>query len=229
MPEPGNHADYVTEKEYNARTSRYESEDLQTDSVLFKLIYMYHEDKAMLDEIALILGQMGLGLLDRIQIEPIAGRTNARYPQKQKKRAKETIEMYKLSFVPSEPMGGAGKSLVFSDLSAGTRRAIRIVTSMLFDKRSLMLLEQPEDSVHPGLLRKLIDQLRTYSDKTQVIFTTHSPEVLDILRPEEVLLVTAPGGSTQARRLSPEEINRAKRFLKNEGSLSDFLEPLGEQ
>ena len=123
-------------------------------------------------------------------------------------------------------MGGAGRLFQFSDLSAGTRRVIRIVTSMLFDKRSLMLMEHPEDSIHPGLLRKLIDLIRTYSSETQMLFTTHSPEVLDILRPEEILLATSPKGLTTVRKLTSEEVDRAKEFLKNEGSLSEFLEPL---
>ncbi len=49
-----------------------------------------------------------------------------------------------------------------------------------------------------------------------------------MLRPEEVLLVTAPEGWTEARKLSSDEVSRAKRFLKNEGSLSEFLEPFDE-
>ena len=91
-----------------------------------------------------------------------------------------------------------------------------------------MLIEQPEDSIHPGLLRKMIDLFRCYSDHSQIIFATHSPEVLDILRPEEVLLVSANEGNTEVRNLSPDEISQAKGFLKNEGSLSDFLEPFEE-
>jgi predicted ATPase len=125
-------------------------------------------------------------------------------------------------------MGGAGRSFQFSDLSVGTRRVIRVVTSLLFDKRSLMLIEQPEDSIHPGLLRKLIDMMRSYSDGSQIIFTTHSSEVLDILRPEEVLMTTARDGKTSVRPLSPDEVARARRFLSDEGSLSDFLEPFDE-
>jgi hypothetical protein len=48
--------------------------------------------------------------------------------------------------------------------------------------------------------------------------------VLDILQPEDVILVTADKGITKARELSPTEISEAKRFLKNDGSLSDDLE-----
>src|SRR5262249_12384255 len=108
------------------------------------------------------------------------------------------------------------------------RRVIRMVVSLLFDRRALMLIEEPEDSIHPGLLRKLIDVFRTYSDQTQVLFATHSPEVLDMLEPEEVLLVTAPEGRTSVRRLTNEEVQQARQFLQDEGSLSDYLEAFEE-
>jgi predicted ATPase len=123
-------------------------------------------------------------------------------------------------------MGGADQLFRLSQLSVGTRRVLQIMVSLLFDKRSLMLIEHPEDSIHPGLLRKLISILGTYSFETQVLFTTHSPTVLDILKPEEIQLATATDGRTSVRKLSPDELDRAKGFLENEGSLSDFLEPL---
>jgi predicted ATPase len=117
----------------------------------------------------------------------------------------------------------------FSQLSHGSRRAIRIVTSLLFDARSLMLMEQPEDSMHPGLLRRLIDLLRSYSARSQIVFTTQSPDVLDALEPDEVLLVSAPNGHTEARPLSQNEITRAKRYLKENGSLSEYIELTDER
>ncbi len=75
----------------------------------------------------------------------------------------------------------------------------------------------------------MIDVLRSYSSRSQILFTTHSPEVLNILDPQEVILVNASTGVTTARRLSPAEIAMAGRFLSDEGTLSEFLEPLDEQ
>ena len=172
------------------------------------------------------MGPDGLGLLEQFDVIEL---NRAVDPMLYKDGDASKTKVYMPVFRPSEQMGGAGQPFPFSDLSVGTRRVIRIVTSLLFDKRSLMLMEQPEDSVHPGLLRKLIDMLRSYSHSSQIIFTTHSSEVLDILRPEEVLMATADGGRTLVRQLSPDEVARAQRFLNNEGSLSDFLEPFDEQ
>ena len=87
-----------------------------------------------------------------------------------------------------------------------------------------MLLEHPEDKIHPGLLRKLIGLLQTYSDETQVIIASHSAAVFNSLGPESLRLVTMEEGETKARALSPDEIDVVGKYLEEEGSLSDFLE-----
>jgi predicted ATPase len=204
--------DYVPEQSYKVWEIEFRSTGTLTDSIAFRHIYMWNEDRAMLEEFQDLIGPPGLGLLERFEIRSLEWGGNP------------FARIYQPFYVPSEQMGGAGRLCRFSELSDGTRRVIRMVTHLLFDKRSLMLMEQPEDSIHPGLLRKLIDLLRSYSDRSQIVFTTHSSDVLDILRPEEVVLVTANEGVTNARSLSPAEIAEARRFLRDEGSLSDYLE-----
>ena len=217
----------VTGREYDDWRLKYQTEGALTHSVALRLIYMWKEDDDLLKEFNSIVGPDGIGLIDRLEIISI-GRSDLPFGPGDKENSAQT-KFYILQFWPSKQMGGAGEPFSFADLSAGTRRVIRLVTSMLFDKRSLMLLEEPEDSIHTGLLRKLIDIFRAYSDKVQMIFTTHSLDVLDILRPEEVLMITAPDGRTHARKLTSIEIARAKKFLENDGSLSEFLEPITEQ
>ena len=217
--------DYVTELAYNEWKFRYESEGALTSSLAMRLIYMWQEQPELFGELITILGPDGLDIIEHIDIVPIDQTGPLGTP---KDGAALNIKLFIPRLKPAAHMGGAGGYFSFSELSIGTRRVVRIIASMLFDKRSLMLMEQPEDSIHPGLLRKLIDQLRTYSYDTQMLFTTHSLEVLDILHPEEVLLATATGGSTKLRNLSQDQIARAKVFLQNEGSLSDFLEPLDD-
>ena len=189
---------------------------------------MWENDKDLFNEFQLLIGPEGLGILSQIHI--FTGTPELHGIQSGSSTNGPTTKVYLPRFQPSAQMGGYNSNcwFAFSNLSAGTQRMIQIVVSLLFDKRSVMLIEQPEESIHPGLLRKLIDLLRSYSDRSQIIFATHSSQVLNMLRPEEVLMVTAPGGRTEARKLSPDEVSQAKRFLKNEGSLSEFLEPFDE-
>ena len=220
--------DMVREGTYLEWRNTHVSKGDSTSSVAFRVVSMFIEDKPTYEEFQTLIGPNGLGLVQHCHVMNFElAEDDIEKPTHPDRDALGLGQkLYVPLFVPPPNMGGAG-AFVFSKLSAGTRRAIQIVISLLFDKRSLMLIEQPEDSIHPGLLRKLIGLLRTYSDRCQILFTTQSPEVLDILRPEEVILVTAQAGCTNARRLTATEMSRAKKFLLDEGTLSEFLEPLG--
>ena len=214
-------SDLIPARVYKEWLGRFQAERALTESVSLRLIYMLKEDPALLQEFKELTGPEGLDLITRFEIREIPAPS---WNGQDARSASVADSYYWLAFEPATDMGGAGAMFFFSQLSLGTRRAIRAITSLLFDKRSLMLMEQPEDSIHPDLLRKLIDVFRSYSGYSQIVFTTHSPEVLDVLDPDEILLVIAPEGKTEARRLSSQEVLGARRFLKNDGSLSEYIE-----
>ena len=57
----------------------------------------------------------------------------------------------------------------------------------------LLLVEEPENGIHPRRLREVIEILRqlvSEQSRTQVVLTTHSPHVVDLLAKEEVTLCT---------------------------------------
>ncbi len=70
----------------------------------------------------------------------------------------------------------------------------------------LLLIEEPENGVHPQRLREVLQILRelvSEQDRTQVILTTHSPYVVDLFKPEEVTLcLKGPDGAVTTHRLS---------------------------
>jgi len=215
--------DFVPENAYQQWREMFRATGFPSDSVGLRLIYMWKEAPEMFEEFRQLTGPMGLDLIRRVDVNEIdAPRSPADVVQPATGAAKAE-KHYWVSFEPAAHMGGTGSSVFLSSLSLGTRRSIRAIVSLLFDKRSVMLIEHPEDTIHPGLVRKLVDTLRSYSESSQIIFTTHSPEVLDVLRPEEVLLVSAANGQTSVRGLNGEEVLAAKRFLKDEGSLSEYI------
>lgn len=69
-----------------------------------------------------------------------------------------------------------------------------------------ILVEQPEDGVHHDRLGDIVGFLRGMSEgrfgrKVPVVMTTHSPYLLDLLRPEEVhFLLRNDKGETEAHR-----------------------------
>lgn len=55
---------------------------------------------------------------------------------------------------------------------------------------SLLLIEEPENGLHPARIAEVMAVLRAISRKTQVILATHSPLVVNELQPDEVTVVT---------------------------------------
>jgi predicted ATPase len=57
----------------------------------------------------------------------------------------------------------------------------------------VILVEEPENGIYPKRLREVLAMLRELVEKdgkTQVLLTTHSPYILDFVKPEEVTLCT---------------------------------------
>jgi hypothetical protein len=54
---------------------------------------------------------------------------------------------------------------------------------------SAILFEEPENHLHPQAIEKLIRLFREFSDKQNIIFSTHSPVVLNSLQPQEVTVM----------------------------------------
>jgi len=80
-----------------------------------------------------------------------------------------------------------GLEIPFSNLSDGTLRMIGYC-SLLYspDIPSLIAIEEPERNLHPGILKDLASILKRLSQKTQVVITTHSSQLLDCFDINEI-------------------------------------------
>lgn len=72
-----------------------------------------------------------------------------------------------------------------ANMSDGTLRALGVLVA-LFQGASmegiptpLIGIEEPESALHPGAAGVLLDALRAAAERTQVLVTTHSPDLLD--------------------------------------------------
>ncbi|HLP89342.1 MAG TPA: AAA family ATPase [Nostocaceae cyanobacterium] len=89
------------------------------------------------------------------------------------------------------------KPLYMHQLSEGTLRFLWLVTLLQSsDLSSVTLIDEPEVSLHPELLRLLVDLMREASQRTQLIVATHSDRLIRFLEPKEVLVCDAEDGLT---------------------------------
>ncbi len=107
--------------------------------------------------------------------------------------------------------------------SDGTLRIARIVLEMLRPQVSCLLIEEPETAVHPGLLDKLLALVEAYSADRQIVLSTHSPQVVDRFAPDQLRLVEREEGVTRVHSLSATDRDLAISYLRDQGSLSDFV------
>jgi len=80
-----------------------------------------------------------------------------------------------------------GKEMPLSSMSDGTLRLIAYLI-LLYQSEipSLIGIEEPERNLHPGLLKDVASIMKRLSKRTQVIFTTHSSQLLDCFQAEEI-------------------------------------------
>lgn len=91
-----------------------------------------------------------------------------------------------------------------SNMSDGTLRAVGVLIALFQASNGqrprvpLVGIEEPEVALHPAAAGVLLDALREASQKTQVIVTSHSPELLDDHRisSDSILAVLADQGLT---------------------------------
>ncbi|MBI5211401.1 MAG: AAA family ATPase [Elusimicrobia bacterium] len=89
----------------------------------------------------------------------------------------------KLSMQFSQEWGSdKNKKLTFDayNMSDGTLRCLGLILAV-FQKPSpsLLVIEEPEATIHPGALGAVLDLIRRAAKSMQVVVTTHSPELLD--------------------------------------------------
>ncbi len=82
----------------------------------------------------------------------------------------------------------ASKSL--KDFSDGTLLIIAIITKILSNKNSIIFIEEPENSTHPKALIDLISFLKSFSENTQFVITSHSLAILNKTRIEDIIVST---------------------------------------
>jgi predicted ATPase len=101
----------------------------------------------------------------------------------------------------------SGEGISAQDVSEGTLLTLSLLTLLHGEPAPrVLLLDDVERGLHPRAQRDLIEQLRKVLElrpELQIILSSHSPYVIDQLKPEEVwLLAPDTEGCAVSRRLA---------------------------
>lgn len=152
------------------------------------------------------------GDIDGVQVQRVAGRLVTRF--------RRTIT--KRSSSPSRWFDAYQES-------DGTLRVAGIITALLQEPALPVIgIEEPELTVHPGAIGLIYDHLVDASRRSQVIVTTHSPDLLDLLGDEGAIRVVTRDSARGTRVAS---LARSQRETVRSGlmTLGEVLRTEGLQ
>ena len=127
---------------------------------------------------------------------------------------------------------GDGKKLSFDafSMSDGTLRSLGLIMAV-FQKPSpsVLVIEEPEATIHPGALGAVLDLIRRAAKTMQVVVTTHSPELLDAkwIKDDNLRIVSWQEGASHLLRPSAATRDVMRNHLMGAGELlrSNALHP----
>lgn len=108
-----------------------------------------------------------------------------------------------------------------SFLSDGTIYITALIIALFFDRKPIIIIEEPERNIHPYLISKLINMMKEVSEEKQIIITTHNPEVIKHAGLKNIYLISRnkEGFSTISK---PSEKEEVKIFLENEMGIEEL-------
>jgi predicted ATPase len=113
-------------------------------------------------------------------------------------------------------------------MSDGTLRLLGILLALEQKSRlELLGIEEPEATIHPAALTTLFEAIAAASSRTQVVVTTHSPDVLNLVPILNIRCLRLVRGQTTISPAPPVALDAAMEGLMMPGDLmrANILEP----
>lgn len=118
---------------------------------------------------------------------------------------------------------GGAHDLNMSQISDGTLRMLGLLTAFYQPNAPKRIaFEEPEQMIHPGLLLVLKDACDDYLEMvrgSQFFMTTHSPNYLDLVSPDDIIWMKFRDGISEAGRISERQKILVKDQLFSAGEL----------
>lgn len=114
-------------------------------------------------------------------------------------------------------------------VSDGTIMITALIVALYFEDKSLLIIEEPEKSLYPFLIPKVVTMMKEAAERKQILVTTHHPEIVKCADMENILLISRgrDGFSTVSK---PGERREVRTFLENEVGIEElFIQNLLDQ
>ena len=106
-------------------------------------------------------------------------------------------------------------------MSDGTVNIVAMILALYFDNRNLVVFEEPERNIHPGLLSNVIDKFYEVSSEKQILVTTHNPQLIKHVKIDDIIFIKRNKfGFTEGKRVK--EIEEIENFLDEEIGIDEL-------
>jgi ABC-type lipoprotein export system ATPase subunit len=181
------------------------------------------ESSRQYDQFLEIVGPKGLRLIDDLNFREVKSSStqyNVRVGGKVERRRRDN-----LLIIPQFRIGR--QTLSPNQLSEGTFKTLALLFHVITEDSTALLVEEPEVCVHHGLLASILELIKSYSSRKQMILSTHSDYVLDHVDPDNVYRVTLtkPEGTTVRhirKTMTAKEFMALRQYLEQEGNLGEY-------
>jgi len=141
-----------------------------------------------------------------------------------------TITGLKTQYVETKQLGlffeeqGFGRPWYANEVSDGTIQTLCLFLPLLDERTNFILIEEPENSIHPWALRHFVSYCQKKSNQKQIVLTTHSISLLDQIEPGALILAQREDGKTtmtKCMELYPETLRIVNEELFKLGEYWD--------
>ena len=96
-------------------------------------------------------------------------------------------------------------------LSEGILYFLAFAAIAKIERPPLLLIEEPENGLHPARIADVMEVLRKISETSQVVIATHSPLVVNAMKGDEVIVLTRSADTGTQARLLKDTFNYEER------------------
>jgi len=114
---------------------------------------------------------------------------------------------------------GVGRPWTAEEISDGTIQSLALFAAVFDPRVPVSFIEEPENAVHPWIVRAFVDACRRV-DYKQIVVTTHSPALIGYLSPAELIVIWRKEGRSELAKLP--DLDEDAMRLWGDGEISTF-------
>lgn len=134
-------------------------------------------------------------------------------------RPKRTGRRWTVEFTEKFDIGPEAKFEAMS-MSEGTLRLLALLLAVYSPfPPSVIILEEPEATLHPGAAAVLVDALKEASLRTQILVTTHSPDLITHFDADSLRAVERVNGVSHIGPIAPTQLEVIRQRLFTAGEI----------